>query len=421
MTRLKATKTDSLKTLIDKLGLDTVAEAVALQEDANFYKTVVAPAVKKAPASKGAANPPVKPASKPVASQQTPSLIETTATNISNQLATVTAEIKRNVESVPGMLERAWIKYGWGDAAKSETSKVEGKIVKVAPQATKSEVAPNQLPITPMYKELGTTKEGYYSYINLFDNNKGFNYVPTVRIEKDSSYQDVQGMAHFLFDYDMTTGVAADKSRTKSMHSLLKRKSDGSLDKEYIRKTYKPYQPGSTVKDPYYTIYKTNPDKTVNIKYKKLDEINKEDKIGDELRQYRFTDINWNSQTKAVGFNESIGALATKDNQSTYLIFAKGLGKDAYGKYGGGSVVFLIEGTNIAVDFAGSLNQIKNQGLELIKQFNIPPEKLIVAYHDLGSYSAKPDDINGVLRTSRYFNFNTNKQTGAGIAIPKSK
>ena len=58
-------------------------------------------------------------------------------------------------------------------------------------------------------------------------------------------------------------------------------------------------------------------------------------------------------------------------NGSNLTKFAKGLGKNAYGKYGGGSVVFLVEGTNIAIDFAGSINQIKTQGLEIINQFKI--------------------------------------------------
>lgn len=427
-----------LKEIIDTQGVENVAKAIAKKEDHNFFKDTIIPLIESTkstkstekyqipttsvkPTVKPVAKPTVKPKYVPVAKKDETSFIDEAA----NVLQSAVSSAKRELESVPGMLSRAWVKYGFGDAAKSETDTVPNRITTIPVAANKpnttTETKSNivNIPIINSYKEFGTTKEGYYSYINIFDNSKGFNYVPTTRIEKDSTYSNVQGMAHFLFDYDMTSEKPADKSNTASLHRNIKYNKDGSINIDSL-KAHRTNQPGSSVKDRYYTIYNKNQDGTVNIKYKKADEIKKGDKIGDDLRQYRFTDINWNSGVQAPNFNKTIQTLSTKDNQPTYFIFAKGLGKNAYGKYGGGSVVFLVEGTNIAIDFAGSINQIKTQGLEIINQFKIDPKQLIVAYHDVGSYSAKPDDVNNKIDSRRYYNFNTNKQTGAGIAIPKN-
>lgn len=269
--------------------------------------------------------------------------------------------------------------------------------------------------IKSMYKELGTTKDGYMSYINIFDNSKGFNYVPTARIQKDSIYSDVQGIAHFLYDYDATTDTYAQQS--ESLNRVGNKKNSLEAVKDYRNVK------GSTVTNPYFTVIEKNDDnKTVNIKYKRASEITSKDKLADSLRQYKFTDLDWKGTTsaKSQGFNNTVAALPTTSGNPSQFIYAKGLGKDAYGKFGGGSVIFLINGKDVAIDFAGSINQIKSQGEALIKEFNIKPEELVIAYHDLGSYSAKPNDKDGKIDSKRYSKFNTNLETGAGLAIPKN-
>ena len=262
------------------------------------------------------------------------------------------------------------------------------------------------LPVQHFYKKLGTTPEGYVSYINVFDNSKGFNYVATARTEKDSTYTGVEHMAHFLYDKDFTTGKSAKNSEAARL--------DETIDKSKFRAN----NPGSTVSDPYFTVYKNNSDgKTTNVKYVKADELKSSDKVGDPLRQYRFNDINWASHGSAVGFNKTVEAKYTKDGQQSYFINPTGQ-PDAYGKFGGNSVVFLVDGTNIAIDFAGSNNQIKTQGEQIIKDYKIDPKNLILAYHDVGSYSAKVSAHNHQINSKDYKSFNTNHQTGAGLAIP---
>jgi hypothetical protein len=334
--------------------------------------------------------------------------------------------VNKNIESIPAIIDRAWIKYGAGDASKDKaTEKVQNKVVttvqNTAQNTTQSKN--NKINVTPQYKELSRTKEGYISYINVFDNDKGFDYIPTARLDSESEYNNVAGIAHFLYDYDITKDKALEdekNSATFVMHKNIKYNKDGSVIPSSL-KNHKANNPGSTVKDPYYTTYTKKPDGKVNIKYKKESEITKGDKIADELRQYRFTDIDWNSAAQPVGFNSSISTLQTKDKQNTFFIFAKGLGKDAYGKFGGGSVTYLIDGKNLAIDFAGSLTQIKSQAEQIIKDYKIKPDDLIITYHDLGSYSAKPGSKNGKLNNKTWYDFNTNKKTGAGLAIPTKK
>jgi hypothetical protein len=328
-------------------------------------------------------------------------------------------DIQKFGNSLPEILDRAAVKFLGTTPTHTEIVKSAPIKVNATVANTPSNTKRKTFAVTPTYKEFATTKDGYMSYINIFDNNKGFDYVPTARLDAAGTYKNVEGMAHFLFDFDMTTGVSADNSNTLSMHNNIKYNKDGSVDKKSLAST-KAYQPGSTVKEPYFTTYTKNANGTVNIKYKKADEVGSTDKIGDSLRQYRFTDIDWAGKGgAAVGFQNSIATLYTKSGSPTYFIYPTRAGKDSYGKFGGNSVIFLIDDTNVAIDFAGSANQIKQQGDAIVKQFNIKPEQLIIAYHDVGSYSAKIQDENGTIDSRRYYGFNTNKQTGAGLAFPK--
>jgi hypothetical protein len=363
--------------------------------------------------------------------------------NVSNNVSNVASTIKNNVisnlvmsgvaiedlqkwgNSLPEVLDRAAVMFLGTTPTHTEIVKSAPVKVNATVANTPSNTKRKTFAVTPTYKEFATTTDGYMSYINIFDNNKGFDYVPTARLNEAGTYKNVEGMAHFLFDFDMTTGIAVNDPPSNSLylHNHIKYNKDGSVDQKSLAST-KAYQPGSTVTDPYFTTYTKNANGTVNIKYKKASEVGGTDKIGDSLRQYRFTDIDWAGKGgKAVGFKgtgpRAIAALYTKSGSPTYFIYPVATGKDSYGKFGGNSVIFLIDDTNVAIDFAGSANQIKQQGDAIVKQFNIKPEQLIIAYHDVGSYSAKIQDENGTIDSRRYYGFNTNKQTGAGLAFPK--
>ena len=330
---------------------------------------------------------------------------------ISSAVSDIGSSIAETVSDLNSQFDRALVKYTpFGDAAE-QTSVVKNNTIKIG-------VEEKQLPktgvvagakveeiIKPMYKKLGKTPQGYVSYINVFDNRKGFDYVPTSKIGEKKEYS-AKHIAHFLYDFDINSETPASGSEAER---LFKSKS---------KKEFKANNPGSTVTDPYFTVYKKNANGTVNVKYKKASELTEQDKVADPLRQYKYSDIEWEgSGGKALGFNNSVKALYTKNGKQTFFIFPKGV-KDAYGKFGGNSVVYLINGKNVAIDFAGSVNQINTQAKQIIKDYKINPEDLIISYHDVGSYSAKPDAVNGKIKSSQYDQFNTNSETGAGLAIP---
>jgi hypothetical protein len=59
---------------------------------------------------------------------------------------------------------------------------------------------------------------------------------------------------------------------------------------------------------------------------------------------------------------------------------------------------------------------------KIIKDENLKKEDLVIAYHDLGSFSAKPKARkNKTLNSYQWSDFNNNGYTGAGLAIPSQK
>ena len=290
-------------------------------------------------------------------------------------------------------------------------------------------------PEVPHYYEKLTEKPSsrggtVVSYINQFDRKKGFNYVATVFANenvKKEEYKDVGHIAHFLYDMDFTTGKINSSTNSETGNFIRKIREGKIKTVKDLDTQYKPNNPGSTVTDPYMTLYEKTKDNKVNVQYKKKSELKDSDlsKLGDVLRQYRYSDFDWDGdKVDAIGFNNTVLAIKTKDGKPTYLIqptiSGKKVSKD-FDQYGGGSVIIFIEGTNVAMDFAGSNFQIKEQADKLIKDYKISPDKLIISYHDLGSYSAKPGAINGKINTSQYSEFNTDKGVGAALAMPLQK
>ena len=257
--------------------------------------------------------------------------------------------------------------------------------------------------------EVKGENSSYGTFYNKFDRNTGFAYQPVANVNKSNSkteYNNVKGIAHFLLDSDATDDYKHEYSQT------------------YMKKQLKNENiaPGSTVKDQFVPVREKLKDGKVNVKYKKVSELNKEDYIMAPLRQYSFTDINWDGSISAKGFANSIKALPTKTGEQTYFIYPNQKdGKNTYGKYGGGSVVFLANNKNFAIDFAGSINDIKNMALKIIEQEGIKPEDLIIGYHDLGSFSAKPKaGKDNKLYFNQWSGFNNSGHTGGALAFPSN-
>jgi hypothetical protein len=95
-------------------------------------------------------------------------------------------------------------------------------------------------------------------------------------------------------------------------------------------------------------------------------------------------------------WNKSSSALKTKTGKETNMIKS---GKDmsGYGQFGGGSFVLISKRKNgemIVRELAGSLQDLKNQAEDLAKMTGQDVNEVVVGYHDVGSWSAKPSSKN---------------------------
>jgi hypothetical protein len=318
------------------------------------------------------------------------------------------------LDNVTDWGKRALVKTGIIDPYGTEKIKIQKEVPKKA-AITKvnkdgSEVIENNFTLIGDVPSVTNSKEDkYFSYYNKFDRTKGFNYIPIKNVgasDGNTTYKNTKGIAHFILDSDVST----DYKKEEAIVFINKQLRGENIE------------PGSTVKDQFIPTYEKVENNQVNVKYKKISELTKEDKIMSPLRQYRYTDLNWKGRTKSLGFANSVKSIPTVTGDPTHIIFSPAKGdKDGYGKFGGVSVVFLANNKNIAIDFAGSVNQIKQQADKIIKEENIKPEDLIIAYHDLGSFSAKPKARkNNTLNFSQWSGFNTKPYTGGGLAFPSN-
>jgi hypothetical protein len=251
-------------------------------------------------------------------------------------------------------------------------------------------------------------------YVNTFSNWKGQEYIPTKSVgewkkDKTTQYPSSQ-IAHYLLDTDLTTGY---------QHEYSKNYIESQKKGESITK-------GSTLKEQWLPVYEKLPNGNVRMKYKTNKELTKDDKIAAPLRQYKFGDLDWNSDIKS-SWNKSSSALKTKSGDETNMIKS---GKDmsGYGQFGGGSFVLISKRKNgeiIVRELAGSLQDLKNQAEDLAKMTGQNVNEVVVGYHDVGSWSAKPSSKNKKMGYSNIPKKNKNEfhsyqedYTGAGLAFP---
>lgn len=258
------------------------------------------------------------------------------------------------------------------------------------------------------------SKTKIHSFSNAFDNKKGYNYtaIPNKGNHVDSTYNS-PGVAHFLLDSDLS-------QKEKYQHEYSKNMINRQLEGKNI-------QEGSTVKEQYFPIYNKTKEGKVNLKYKTKSELNDSDKknIAAPLRQYRFSDIDWDQKpVQAQGFNNTIVAVPTKQKDSdgniipSHLIYGKSTGKGAYGDFSGTSVVFIVNknGERLIIDYANSVQNIQNKAKSIINSYDIKPEDLIIGVHDLGSFNSKPVGENNKLKYNPA-TFNPHDFTGGALAF----
>jgi len=414
------------------------------------------------------------------------SKVEEAASSIGDAVSSATDEALLLASNIPSWANRFFVNYlGVGDL-ESEAVEDKAKQIKLSappkvtppPAKEAGKTAPKKEPVyvePRQFQELGRNGFGHWRYMNKFDRNQGFEYIPIKNVGNSNakdSYQ-ARGIGHFLLDTDVSGHPNLDGNASTSGDFM--RQEAFNYIHQTIRDKKPAGSPGSTVNDPFLPLYKKTADGKVLVTYQPLsvidsekplkntklkpgsynfsnntegwttdDEVYQGFKIMSPLRQYRYSDINWNAKTspmftigpdgtKKYSFKNNVASLPTtvaydvrnpktnktEKSNATHFIFPNAKdGKGTYGKYGGGSVIFLSPKKSFAIDFTGSIDEINSMSKNIMKDYELSPEDLIIAYHDLGSFSAKPAAKNGKLSFNQWSTFNTAGFTGGALAIP---
>lgn len=318
---------------------------------------------------------------------------------IANKVTELVAEAGNYVQSTLEQAKRGLNKY-----AGLEVEEQKVKVQNTPKEVLKEDDVSIPFSVIAEVDDLsGKSGDKIMSYRNQWDNDQGFEYIATpVKGGRKSTdeWENVEGVGHFLLD------ASATKSNRYSH----------DFNKKFIQDAIK--------KDDYVPVFENIDDNRVKLKYKKASEIsNTEMKNGviTPLRQFKFGDIDRNKTRQPSGFNKGINEAVKKDGSGTYLIFKD---KDGYSRFSGGSVVFIFKndkGKTIVRDFAGSFNQIMQEGEDILKSYSLTEDQLTIGYHDVGSFSAKPRAKDGKLTASQWEGFNPKSHTGGALLIPKQK
>lgn len=285
--------------------------------------------------------------------------------------------------------------------------------------ATKPKVKIDDSFIDYGYKELGTYKDQSFkagkndsllSAVNLFDNDKGFDYVVSPKVkEGKKTYSNVKGVAHFLMDSDITSNQKYTEPYVEKGNNVVK---------SAVKGKFIPYI-GTNPSD-YVMYYKNLEGGHINVKYGQLKDKDKYkgyDQI--KVRSVPFSNLDFNKKIDA-GFLKKASYLGTYDGGQTSIITDPN-SNDVFGRFSGGSGVYHFKepktGKTLSMDVSGSVNTIKSVGEEIIKKYGINPKELQFLYHDMGSYSAKPKSHNGVLSNEQWQNYNVNNKGYSGAAL----
>lgn len=237
------------------------------------------------------------------------------------------------------------------------------------------------------------------SYRSQWDNKNGFDYYP-VPVKKDLTpgfqLEGVVGVGHFMLD--------ASPHPTKQYSSPVNRPSSGGK-----------YTPA----------FERLPDGKVRVRYKTRSELTKDDILLSPLRQWNYSDIDFARLGRPLGsgFPSNVQAIYTKQGKGTHLMIQSG-NRNAYGRMSGGSVVFIwhdANGNRIIRDFAGNINSIENEGINITEAYGLKEGELVLGIHDAASFNAKPAAKDGVLKAEQWSGYHNSGTTGGALVIPAFK
>lgn len=283
---------------------------------------------------------------------------------------------------------------------------VETKMEFIPIKSTRANVAPDSTEPS-FFQKIASTRDGLWSFRSQWSADSGFVYIAMPNRDNrgpKGRTASARGVAHFLLDADISGGSTYSHPHNIALHRINKENNG------------------------FVPVFERLEGDRVRLTYKRHSEVSPTDGIAAPLRQYRFGDIDFSRHQRAEGFrsaNEVVLRDGVKNpytkGKGTYLIFTGS--KDNYGKFSGGGVVFIWEhnGKRYVRDFAGSVNQIQAEGRSIVSQYGINPNDLTMGYHDLGSFSAKPEAYQGEVSTWQYHGYNPYGWTGGALLIPHSQ
>jgi hypothetical protein len=242
---------------------------------------------------------------------------------------------------------------------------------------------------------------------------------------KGKDIEGVERISHFMLDGNFKEGVDyTDKDYKYFKSGDVYRYADNRGNHKTGVETdgYVPY------------ILKKSGDRAI-VTYKRYSEISKSKDVNEvlkdkniltPLRQFKFGEIDWDRKPidKEVDKGgdrvyQSAVELLLKDGvpnpyregrtkgdgggkkdlhpRGTYIFYTPASGEDAYGRYNGGSFVFIFDykGETFIRDFAGSITDVKAEGRDIAKKYGISENDITIGFHDAGSVSTKPKATNG--------------------------
>jgi hypothetical protein len=206
------------------------------------------------------------------------------------------------------------------------------------------------------------------------------------------------------------------KSPGAIMHFL-----DQSPQTGYMHENTKNYY--SKLKENDYVGYlKPNGDGTSSVQYKPRKEFNKNNFYKNTflVRQVKFDDIDFKNKVKDDNFAGHTYP-TIKGTKQVALPISSDPDENIYDYSSGQSVVYIFnyKGKIRYQHFAGSRSEIKKEGEELKKMYNLNNGELTIGLADAGSYSSAVSGniTNNKLNNKDYGYYNGNPNTGAGMAI----
>jgi hypothetical protein len=277
-------------------------------------------------------------------------------------------------------------------------------------------------------------KRKFAKFTYTFDNDAGARYVIGNKVKEVTEggakkhFKNVKAVAHFLRDSDILPNQKfAPSEWTVHGGNKFVSTSPGRAMTSV----------GFDRPDWYRTLYKPNPSNPEEylVKYIKNKDITEEQearlkKEGWALDftvsgQSKFSDVDWEGDGPSTKYGVVSRWLPLKNGNYLTIPYKD---KKGFSRFSGGSITYLFKhpktGKSIGIDVAGSVNDMKVAGENLIKRYNLKPNQLDFIFHDMGSYSAKPKATGkDELDYDQWIDFNSYNRgySGAPLMIPSKK